>query len=218
MNIELEELKKKYSDLEEEKKRLYEEIRDEKIEMKKKMYQLEKDEKEPVIIKEFSNLSSKQKKRRIQALSNRAKKALWFSKCFGLELDSITFSDENGHKYSWTESNQASTQSPPLTEVDIDKATPTAFKQYDKLSQDDKIKIESILFLMDKFAVGDAFVHELCMILDDSMPKSYLIKQCRDKLNQQCIIKPTPGPEPGAQISFKTALINNLKLLVSIIN
>ena len=44
--------------------------------------------------------------------------------------------------------------------------------------------METILFLMDKFAVGDAFIHELSMVVD-SMPKSYLIKQRRNKLKKK---------------------------------
>lgn len=51
---------------------------------------------------------------------------------------------------------------------------------------------------MDTFAVGDVFIHEMSMAID-GMPKSYLIKQCRDKLNSTCLVKPTPGAEPGAE-------------------
>ena len=51
----------------------------------------------------------------------------------------------------------------------------------------------------------------------DGMPKSYLIKQCRNKLNSACAIKPTPGEEPGAHISFKESLVNQLQQLVSIL-
>ena len=87
-------------------------------------------------------------------------------------------------------------------------------KQYDGLSENCKKNVEAILFLMDKFSVGDAFIHEMSMIVD-RMPRSYLIKQYRDKLNSTCAVKPTPGPEPGAQVSFRDALINKLKLRVS---
>lgn len=89
------------------------------------------------------------------------------------------------------------------------------WKQYENLSEDDKCKVESLLFLMDKFAVGDAFLHEISMVFE-GIPKSYLVKQCRDKFNSTCNIKPTPGSDPGAQISFKESLRSKLKLLVSI--
>lgn len=86
--------------------------------------------------------------------------------------------------------------------------------QYDSLSDSEKERVEAVLFLMDKFAVGDLFVNELSMLIN-GMPRSYLIKQCRDNLNSSCIVKPTSGPEPGAQISFKESLISKLNSLVS---
>ena len=51
------------------------------------------------------------------------------------------------------------------------------------------------------------------MILD-GMPNSYLIKQCRDKLNSTCAITETPGKEAGAQTSFRDTLVNNLQKMV----
>lgn len=67
--------------------------------------------------------------------------------------------------------------------------------------------VENILYLIDKFGVGDEFIHELSMVVD-GMPKSYLIKQCRMDLNSGCIIKSTPGKAPGTQYSFKELLIH----------
>jgi len=85
--------------------------------------------------------------------------------------------------------------------------------QYAKLSEDDKAKVENILYLIDKFGVGDEFIHEMSMVVD-GMPKSYLIKQCRKDLNSGCIIKSTPGKAPGAQYSFKELLIQQIKHMV----
>ena len=60
----------------------------------------------------------------------------------------------------------------------------------------------------------DAFIHEMTMVVD-GMPRSYPNKQCREKLNNVCAVKPTPGLEPGAQLSFRNVLISKLKLMVS---
>ena len=49
--------------------------------------------------------------------------------------------------------------------------------QWDNLSNDDKVTVESILYLMKKFGVGDEFVHELSMSAAEFSIKSYLIKQ-----------------------------------------
>ena len=106
------------------------------------------------------------------------------------------------------------TELPNGSSADPQETPRSRTKQYDSLTDEVKCQVEEILFLMDKFAVGDVFIHELSMILD-GMPKSYLIKQCRDKLNSMCIIKPTPGKEAGAQISFRDALVDNLQKMVS---
>ena len=85
--------------------------------------------------------------------------------------------------------------------------------QFNTLSDSEKERVEAVLFLMDKFAVDDPFVHELSMLIN-GMPRSYLIKQCRDNLNSSCTVKPTSGPEPGAQIFFKESLTSKLNSCV----
>ena len=49
----------------------------------------------------------------------------------------------------------------------------------------------------------------------DGMPRSYLIKQCIDKLKSTCSVKPIPGGQAGAQVSFKESLKNKLSQLVT---
>ena len=244
----------------------------------------------------MATLSKRQVRRRSEAVSSRARKALWFSKQYGLELDALGFKDKEGNQYPFKMSPSSSTscapptpsQTPGPTPTQLPGSTPSAppqvrgsttftpsqasgfmtptppqvpgsthstptgtsgaappttpqtpvavppvsslnrtpplgdqvttqckWKQYDSLSDSDKEKVEAVLFLMDKFAVGDPFVHELSMLIN-GMPRSYLIKQCRDNLNSSCTVKPTSGPEPGAQISFKESLISKLNSLVSI--
>lgn len=247
LNLELEEWKKQYQNLEKEKELLFNEMKNQKDmqisnivneneEMRKYVRKLEKENEEnnSSVIKNISDLSKQQQKRRMQALGTRAQKALWFSKHFGLELDRLEFLDSNGQKYGWSSSSssESTSQVSPGTPTTAENtphvhlnhspstsSTPTASPQlqkfqYDSLSDDSKCKVEAILFLMDKFAVGDAFIHELSMVVD-GMPRSYLIKQCRNKLNSICAVKPTAGAEPGAQLSFKDSLVNKLRLMVS---
>ena len=119
--------------------------------------------------------------RRIEALGTRTKKALWFARHFGLELDRLEFSDSNGQKYGWSTSssleatcavsqetpptaekkNSAQNSYVPSTSSSLDAPAMPQIHQYEQLSSDSKYKVEAILFLMNKFAVGDAFVHEL---------------------------------------------------------
>jgi hypothetical protein len=72
---------------------------------------------------------------------------------------------------------------------------------FDSLSNENKEKIKQVLFLLDKLCVGDAFYHELTMITD-CLPKSYLVKQRRGKLNDISNVIPTPGKADGTRISF----------------
>ena len=304
LNIEVEQWKAKYKDLEEEKEKLFQELQEElsskeeslgkEIEtrkaeneaMKKYIRKLERehDQPRPVHMKDITELSKKQQKRRLETLNTRAQKALWFINLFGLEFDSLQLRDHKGTKFSVGPSPEQDKQpsagqpipppvtpsttmpatppsTPPLTPPSTTPSTPPSTppsilpiimpaasslpemetqtpsppssttreplasspgsheqgrnkgKQFDSVTEADKSKIETVLFLMDKFAVGDAFIHELSMVID-GMPRSYLIKQCRDKLNSTCSVKPIPGGQAGAQVSFKESLINKLNLMV----
>ena len=73
------------------------------------------------------------------------------------------------------------------------------------MANTDKAKIEQVLFLLNKFCIGDAFYHELTMIAD-GLPKSHLAKQQRDQLNDICHSNPIPGNAEGAEMSFTDLL------------
>ena len=85
---------------------------------------------------------------------------------------------------------------------------------FDALSENDNDKVEKVLFLLDKFCIGDAFYHEVTMLVH-SLPKSYLIKQRRDQLDKIYHITSTPGEEHGAQLPFKELLRNRVKYLIA---
>ena len=125
---------------------------------------------------------------------SRAKTALWFAKSFGLELESMTINElKTGISHTVMAEDQKSN--------DGDSTV------FDSLSEEEKSKVEKVLFLLDKFCVGDNFCHELTMVAD-GLPKSYLVKQRRSQLNDICHITSTPGETEGAQTSF-TDLLND---------
>ena len=144
--------------------------------------------------------------RKLKQLKTRAQKALQFVELFGLDLECLKMKDP-GSSNTFTvdfKSNNFSAQA---------RCDQNA-TQYDKLSNDDKVTVESILYLMDKFGVGDEFVHELSMSVAEFPIKSYLIKQRRAQLNSQVKITTTPGLAPGAQYSFKSLLKERIKNMV----
>ncbi len=110
--------------------------------------------------KKINEVGNKQKGRKRRLPKNRAQCALWFCRSFGLELTHIKLQDEDGCSY-------------PLYFNNHDNATPPT----DYL-EDDKNNLEKILFLLDKFCVGDEVYHEFTTLSED-LPKSYLIKPLR---------------------------------------
>jgi hypothetical protein len=132
------------------------------------------------------------KSRTLKKYLSRANVALWFSRSFGLQVESLIVSEvKSGVKHNLTLPNKTTDQA--------------SDKGFDALSDDDKSKVEKVLFLLDRFCVGDHFYHELSMVIN-GLPKSYLVKQRRDQLNKMCHINALPGDQEGAQVSFKELL------------
>ena len=110
----------------------------------------------------------KNKSRTLNTFLSRAKTALWFSRSFGLELKSLTIDEaKTGASHTMMVTGQEQTAN--------------------ALSEQEKANVEKVLFLLDKFCVGDSFYHELTMVMDD-LPKSYLVKQRTDQLHDICHI------------------------------
>ena len=45
----------------------------------------------------------------------------------------------------------------------------------------------------------------------EALPRSDLVKQCKDSLNELYLIERMPGVNDGAQLNFKSALQNAIK-------
>ena len=85
---------------------------------------------------------------------------------------------------------------------------------FETLQEEDNNKLEQILFLLDKFCVGDEVYHEMTIHTDD-LPKSYLIKQLRSDLNKTYHIERTQGKYPGAAINFTATLKQHIQQLLN---
>lgn len=141
--------------------------------------------------------------RKLKQLKRRTQKAIQFVELFGLELECLKSRDP-GSSNTFTVDFKSNNFS---AEARSDQDT----TQYDKLSNDDKVTVEGILYLMGKFGVGDEFVHELSVSAPEFPIKSYLIKQRRAQLNEQVKITTTPGLTPGSQNSFQSLLKERIK-------
>ena len=205
MRDEIKEWKAKHKDLEEATKEIYQEMIVSLTENRKVIEELQKSNRELenyiTVLEEATGISAykgkqvseaKQKARTLKCFLSRAETALWFSKSFGLELDSLNVKELDTGVIHNLQVSQESRQN-------------AEGSKYSNLPEQDKEKIEQILFLLDKFCVGDAFYHELTMIFD-GLPRSYLVKQCRDDLNKMCHLDPLQGKHIGAKVSSVEAL------------
>jgi hypothetical protein len=199
----LEKWKKSYKNLQEEKEKLYLEMvsalkeKDEEIknlhgENKELLAYIDRLEEKHNFVNQGKDIAHVAKKSRtLKTFLSRAKIALWFMESFGLEL---------------TELKAVEQQTGIVHCLSVDDTNPTDDRKgFDSLSSQDQKTIEQVLFLLDKFCIGDSFYHELTMIID-GLPKSYLVKQRRGQLNDISNVVPTPGNADGAQISFTDML------------
>lgn len=196
----MEEWRKRHSNLQEEIKKLYSEVCQATEEKENKIVELE--QKNDKLLKYVACLEKSplnkgkdiadvtKKSRTLKTSLSRANTALWFSKSFGLGIHEIVVKEQKtGEAHLLMGSGENG-----KTKGGIDS-----------LADTERAKIEQVLFLLDKFCVGDVFYHEPTMIVD-GLPKSYLVKQQRDELNDICHISPTPGNAEGAQMSFTDLL------------
>ena len=207
---ELEKWKKSYKNLHEEKEKLYLEMVSAVEEKNEEINILNKGNKELLDYvdrleqknnfknqgKDVANVAKKS--RTLNNFMSRAKLALWFMKSFGLELTEL-------------KAREQLTGIVHCLSVDDNHTPADGTTGFESLSSHDQAKVEEVLFLLDKFCVGDSFYHELTMIID-GLPKSYQIKQRRGQLNNISNVVPTPGKADGAQISFTDMLNEFIKL------
>ena len=120
----------------------------------------------------------KKKNRTLKTFLSRAKIALWFASSFGLQLKSLTVKENDTGKVHDLKCHRHVRNLEPTTSTDQSGETST----FSSLPLKEKNIFERILFLPDKFCLGDNFYHELSMIVS-GLPRSYLVKQCRHDLN-----------------------------------
>ena len=144
--------------------------------------------------KTFSEVKERQQRRRIREVKTYVEQALWFAETFGLKLSSVRFKDSGGVSHT------------------IDYQTSDRRKNsYKDLSEEEKEKVKQVLYVTDKFCIGEAAYHSLTMTDGgEKLPRSYLVKQCKNDLNNLCHITRTPGEE-GAQLDLESELQNTIK-------
>lgn len=142
----------------------------------------------------INEVKERQKRRKVKELKSSIEQGLWFARTFGLNLHTTSFTDESGNFYSLDH------QAPPEKKL-----------AYKDLSEEEQDKVKSVLFVTDKFCISNAAYHELTMLEEgNGLPRSYLVKQCKEKLNQLCHVSRTPGKADGAQLNVVDELTNRI--------
>lgn len=96
----------------------------------------------------------------------------------------------------------------PFTAVD------DLHQPYQGLSEDEKDKIKSILYIMDPFSVSVEAYHELSQT-ESSLPRTHVLENCAKALDGKWDVKRTPGQAPGAELPFKLLLEKEIREYVS---
>ena len=84
------------------------------------------------------------------------------------------------------------------------------------MPKEDQDKIKDIVYLTDKFCIGEAAYHELTLSCGGgggSLPRSDLLRQSKNQLNERIHIQRTPGTAEGAQLDFESELQNTIRKL-----
>jgi len=81
------------------------------------------------------------------------------------------------------------------------------------LDAEEENKVDQVLFLLDKFYVGDEAYHELS-IITEGLPKSYLVKQSRTAMNKLYHIERTPGKHSRSCLNFTSTLKDHVRELL----
>ena len=137
-------------------------------------------------IADIQTKSGKEKK--IKNVRERAQEALYFLELFGLKVETLKVKDDKGENYNLNIG--LSTLGNDEQQDDTNRSLNSL--GYDALSESEKETVEELLFLLDKFGVGDEFYHEMTMAkYGEELPRSYLVKQLRSTLNRSCFIIPT---------------------------
>ena len=143
--------------------------------------------------KKISEVGGRQQYRKLKELKSKIEWSVWFARTFGLSLSAVEVKDDAGvyHTYAAGKENTG--------------------KSYKDLSEEEGDLVKQTVFITDKFCIGEAAYHELTMVPSGTdLPRSYLLKQCKNDLNIILITR-TPGEAEGAQLDFERELANVLR-------
>ena len=144
--------------------------------------------------KPISELGERQQRRKLRELKTDVERTLWFAETYGLTLNKARFTDQNGVNHGISFSG------------DKEK------KKFNDLLKEEQDKVKEILFIQDKFSIGDVAYHELNMTpVGEGLSRTYVMRQCKDALNDLSHIERTPGKAEGPLVNFRDELCSTIR-------
>ena len=143
-------------------------------------------------------VAGRQRRRKIIQLREGCKRALWFADSFNIDVVKIVARTKTTNE-----------------EISLSISSSTDIPTSSQSSQDSE-QLHQVLYLLDRFAVSDEFYHHLSMV-NSSLPRSYKIKEARQRINSNIELKRLPKPYSGCYRSFKRCLEEAIITEVSII-
>ena len=141
--------------------------------------------------KGIDEVKERQRRRKIMALKESCKKAMWFADSFHLDLASVIFRTRKSKEVL----------SLDYTQLDPDVPSSSSNSSNNTLYQ--------VLYLLDRFGVSDEFYHELSMV-NPTLPRTYTIKHARERISSFTEIKRLPQPFLGCYRSLRESLVQSL--------
>ena len=93
-------------------------------------------------------------------------------------------------------------------------------KAYESLLEEEKEKIRTILYFMDRFSLSLKRYHELTQV-EKALPRTHLMESCARTQDRKWNVQRTPGRAQGAELPFKRLLekeVGNFVSFMSLIN
>jgi hypothetical protein len=85
---------------------------------------------------------------------------------------------------------------------------------YEMLALEEKEKVRTILYIMDRFSISYQGYHEIAQV-DISLPRTHVIEGCAKQMDSKWNVTKNPGECAGAELSFKLLLKKEIDRHVS---
>ena len=87
-------------------------------------------------------------------------------------------------------------------------------KAYESLLEEEKEKIRTILYFMDRFSLSLKRYHELTQV-EKALPRTHLMESCARTQDRKWNVQRTPSRAQGAELPFKRLLEKEVGNFVS---